>query len=152
METYISLFKKYPNVFPRGYFRFLKSTLQKHINNDTIQYKNGVLLTWKIYKKNCGLFKKDDVKICQLINNTPGNGESSYAIIEFLTKHKRVWLQVKTDNKRAVKFYKKMGFKIVQEVKINKDNKNFNKFGKPIQGLLMNNSNLLIKMENRFSR
>ena len=129
METYIFLSKKYPNVFPSGYFRFLKSKLQKHIDNNTLQYKNGVLLTWKIYKKNYGLFKKGDVKLCQLINNIPGNGESSYAIIEFLTKYKKVWLEVKTDNERAIKFYKKMGFKIVKEIT----------FGKTRQGLLMNN-------------
>ena len=30
MDEYISLFKLYPDVFPSGYFKFLKSSLQKH--------------------------------------------------------------------------------------------------------------------------
>ena len=117
MDEYISLFKLYPDVFPSGYFKFLKSSLQKHIDSKTLIYKNGVLLTYKIYKKNTKRYKKGQVKICQLINKNPGNGESQKIVKEFLKQD--TFLEVKADNNRAITFYNKLGFRQVGSIFFN---------------------------------
>jgi hypothetical protein len=124
MEEIIKIFKQYPKIFPRGYFRFLKRTLREKFENKEIIFKNGVVLTWKKYKVNPGKytkynFKKGDIKINHLVNKNQGNGEAKKIFIKFLEKHKdkNLLLDVRTNNKRAIKFYKKNGFKKVGKTK-----------------------------------
>lgn len=134
VKEYEAIFKQYPNVFPSGYFRFLKARLQKHIQNHTLIYKNGVLLTWIVYKNSVKktpkcIIKKGDVKLDQIVNKNQGNGAAKKVIEEFLEKFKtnRIWLEVRDDNKRAIQFYKDRGFKKMDNIS----------FGKDIGGLIM---------------
>ena len=120
----VSIFKQYPNIFPRGYFRFLESNLEERIKNKEIIFKNGVVLTWKIYKKNPGRYKnlniqKGDVKIHQFVNKNEGNGKAKKIFLAFLNKHNKtnIVLDVRSNNKRAIRFYKKNGFKKVGNTK-----------------------------------
>ena len=75
------IFKLYPDIFPRGYYRYFGISMREKIKNKEIIFKNGVVLTWKIYKKDPGMYKKfklekGDLKINQLVNKNQGNGKA----------------------------------------------------------------------------
>ena len=124
VKKYIKIFQQYPKVFPSGYFRFLGARLQNHIDNKTLIYKNGVILTWIKYQKTVKKSKKciikpGDVKLDQIVNKNQGNGAAKQILLEFLKKHEknRIWLEVRNNNKRAIRLYKKNGFKKVCNIK-----------------------------------
>lgn len=128
------IFKQYPDIFPRGYYRFFETSMRKKLENKEIIFKNGVILTWKLYKRDPGKNKpmnKGDLKINQLVNKNQGNGMAKKIFVAFLKKHKdkNIFLDVKKDNKRAIQFYKKNGFKKIGTTK----------FGN-IQGIIMKKS------------
>lgn len=128
------IFKQYPDIFPRGYYRFFETSMRKKLENKEIIFKNGVILTWKLYKRDPGKNKpmnKGDLKINQLVNKNQGNGMAKKIFVAFLKKHKdkNIFLDVKKDNKRAIQFYKKNGFKKIGNTK----------FG-DIQGIIMKKS------------
>tara|TARA_B100000963_G_C22350724_1_gene547116 strand:+ start:148 stop:576 length:429 start_codon:yes stop_codon:yes gene_type:complete len=112
----INLFKLYPDIFPSGYFRFLKKTLIEKINSNQLIYKDGVLLTWTKYKKKTKIspnitINKEEIKINQLINKNQGNKMAKKIFTDFLKTHKtNMYLIVKKDNKRAINFYIKNKF------------------------------------------
>ena len=132
----IKIFQQYPEIFPRGYFRFLGARLQNHIDKKTIIYKKGVILTWIKYQKtvkkskDC-IIKPGDVKLDQIVNKNQGNGAAKKIILAFLKKHKdtRIWLEVRSNNRRAIRFYEKNGFKSVGSCII--------KFGVDMKGVMM---------------
>ena len=122
----IKIFKQYPKIFPRGYFRFLPAVLEKHIKDKTLIYKNGVVLTYTKYKKRPNKYAKygiegGDVKIHQFLNKNPGNGKKS-TFKKFINKHKKsnFVLEVMKNNRRAIKFYNKNGFRKVGNTKFGK--------------------------------
>ena len=124
VKKYIKIFQQYPKIFPSGYFRFLGARLQNHIDKKTLIYKNGVILTWVKYQKTVKKSKKciikpGDVKLDQIVNKNQGNGAAKKILLEFLKKHEknRIWLEVRKNNKRAIRFYKKNGFKKVCNIK-----------------------------------
>ena len=124
VKKFIKIFQMYPDVFPKGYFRFLAIRLQNHIDKKTLIYKNGVLLTWIQYKKTVKktpkcIIKPGDVKLDQIVNKKQGNGAAKKITLEFLKKFKneKIWLEVRKNNKRAIRFYKKNGFKSVCNIK-----------------------------------
>ena len=126
MEEIVKIFQQYPNVFPSGYFRFLKGTLREKFQNKEIIFENGVVLTWKKYKVNPGKyakynFKKGDIKINHLVNKNQGNGEAKKIFLQFIEKHKdkNLLIDVRTNNQRAINFYKKNGFEQVGETTFN---------------------------------
>ena len=81
-------------------------------------------MTWTKYQKTV---RKDSkcvilpghIKINQLVNKTQGNGKAKDIFLKFIKKHNKntLWLEVRKDNTRAIKFYKKNGFKKVCETK-----------------------------------
>ena len=119
----IDIFKLYPDVFPGGYYRFLKGRLNDKILKNELIYKNGVVLTWTKYKRKTKIspdvsILKDEIKINQLVNKNQGNGMAKKIFQDFLNKHKTTfYLDVKKDNKRAIDFYKKNNFVVVGEKK-----------------------------------
>ena len=134
IQEIIDIFKQYPDIFPSGYFRFLPATLDKHDKNGTLIYKNGVVLTYTKYKKTVNKYKKykikpGDVKLNQLVNKNQGNGKAKKIFLAFMKKHKdsNLLLDVLGNNKRAIKFYKKNGFKKIADTK----------FGKKMKGIVM---------------
>lgn len=134
IKKYEAIFKQYPEVFPSGYFRYLKIRLQKHIENKTLIYKNGVILTFVVYQKSQKktpkiTIQKGDVKLDQIVNKNQGNGAAKGVVEEWLKKYedKRVWLEVRSDNKRAIGFYKDRGFKKMDDIS----------FGKDLSGIIM---------------
>tara|TARA_B100001063_G_C16665234_1_gene503256 strand:+ start:553 stop:1083 length:531 start_codon:yes stop_codon:yes gene_type:complete len=124
IKKMVKIFQLYsPEIFPRGYFKFLQGNLQERINNKELIFKNGVILSWKVYKnvpskyKKIGL-KKGDIKINHLVNKNQGNGAAKKIFLKFLknNKDKNLILIVYKNNKRAMRFYKKNGFKRVGKV------------------------------------
>ena len=123
----IKIFKQYPKIFPSGYFRFLPAVLDKHIKDKTLIYKNGVVLTYTKYKKRPNKYAKygiegGDVKIHQFLNKNQGNGKAKPMFKKFIKKHKKsnFVLEVMKNNKRAIKFYNKNGFRKVGNTKFGK--------------------------------
>lgn len=118
------IFQQYPKIFPSGYFRFLAARLENHINKNTLWYRNGVVLTWIKYQKTVNkndkcIIKPGDVKLDQIVNKNQGNGAAKKVVMQFLKKFEknRVWLEVRANNKRAIRFYRKNGFKKVCNIK-----------------------------------
>ena len=125
VKEIVKIFQQYPDIFPSGYFKFLSGVIDKHKKNKTLIYKNGVVLTWTEYKKTVNkgsqkcTIQKGDIKINQLVNKNEGNGKAKKIFLKFLEKYKNkpLWLEVREDNKRAIKFYKKNKFKMVCNTK-----------------------------------
>ena len=124
VKKLIKIFQQYPEIFPSGYFRFLGARLQNHIDKKTLWYKNGVILTWIKYQKTVKkkpkcIIKPGDVKLDQIVNKEQGNGAAKKIVLQFLEKFKkdRIWLEVRANNKRAIRFYKDRGFKKVCNIK-----------------------------------
>ena len=118
------IFQQYPKIFPSGYFRFLAARLENHINKNTLWYRNGVVLTWIKYQKTVKktpkcIIKPGDIKLDQIVNKNQGNGAAKKVVLQFLKKFEknRIWLEVRANNKRAIKFYKKNGFKNICKIK-----------------------------------
>ena len=79
VDEIINIFKQYPNIFPGGYFRFLKGRLSDKIKKNEIIFEKGVILTWTKYKRKTKIsptvsILKGDIKINQLVNKNQGNG------------------------------------------------------------------------------
>lgn len=131
VKEIVKIFQQYPDVFPRGYFRFLSGTLDKHEKNGTLIYRNGVVLTYTKYKVNRSdmykkfKVKKGDIKINQLVNKNQGNGKAKKVFLSFLKKHKKtdLILDVRSNNKKAIRFYRKNGFKKIADTSFGKDMK-----------------------------
>lgn len=130
----IDIFKLYPDVFPGGYFRFLKAKITNKIEKNEIIYENGVILTWTKYKRKTKIsptvsILKGDIKINQLVNRYQGNGMANKILSTFINNNNgtTLYLDVKADNERAINFYKKNNFKVIGE----------KLFGKNMKGLIM---------------
>lgn len=125
IKKFEKIFKQYPDVFPKGYFRYFETSMRNKIKNKEVIYKNGVILTWKKYKKTPGgMYKKlklkpGDVKLNQLVNKNQGNGMAKKVFVSFLKKFQKndIYLDVRLDNKKAIRFYKKNDFKKVGNTK-----------------------------------
>ena len=122
VQELINIFKIYPEVFPGGYFRFLKGRLCNKIDKNELIYKDGVVLTWTKYKRKTKIspnisILKDEIKVNQLVNKNEGNGVAKYIFSTFINNHSEttLYLDVKADNTRAIEFYKKNNFTIVGE-------------------------------------
>ncbi len=124
IKEIVKIFQQYPDIFPRGYFRFLSGNLEKHEQNGTLIYKNGVVLTYTKYKKRVNKYKKykikkGDVKLNQLVNKNQGNGKARTIFLAFMKKHSNanLLLDVRADNKKAIRFYRKNGFNKIADTK-----------------------------------
>lgn len=118
------MFKLYPTVFPPAYFRFLKASLEEAIKKGTYQYSNGVLMTWKQYKRSGSIkgkvkYKAGDYLLEKMVTERPGNGLSSQYLQSFFDNDVGTgtcYLKVAADNQRAIRFYQKHGFKEVAKI------------------------------------
>ena len=124
IKSLTKIFQQYPDIFPSGYFRFLGARLQNHMDKKTLWYKNGVILTWIKYQKTVKktpkcIIKPGDVKLDQIVNKNQGNGAGKKLLSQFLRKFEknRIWLEVRANNKRAIRFYRDRGFKKVCNIK-----------------------------------
>ena len=88
-----------------------------------------MVLTYTKYKVSVNKYKfkikPGDIKINQIVNKNQGNGHAKKIFLSFLKKHKKanLILDVRSNNKKAIRFYKKNGFKKIDETKFGKDMK-----------------------------
>ncbi len=130
VNEWYQIFRKYPDIFPDAYFRFLKANLEESAVKGTYIYTKGVLLTYKQYKKSTVHAKANDFSLEKMVSVNPGNGVAKIVMKKFLTmlpKESTCYLKVASHNARAICFYKKHGFKTVKKID----------FGERIPGLLM---------------
>lgn len=116
IDELVSLFKLYPDVFPSGYFRYLKTNLQQSIAKETYIYRDGVLLTYKRYSRSHPPALKGDYLLDKLVSKEPGNGKAQEVLSEFLLVKdaSNCYLKVKATNARAIAFYQRNGFRIIK--------------------------------------
>jgi hypothetical protein len=119
IQEWYDIFRKYPEVFPDAYFRFLKANLETSYKNGTYIYKNGVLLTWKTYQKTTDYAKPGDYALEKMVSKNPGNGKAQQIMEKFLSSMSpgsTCYLKVAANNTRAIAFYKRNGFKKISKL------------------------------------
>ena len=117
-EVY-SIFHKHKEIFPHIRFDYL----QRKINSGCCVYDDGVVITYTIYKRKNrigeNVANKGDVMLHQIVNADPSNGNSRKVLERFFehtVEGKPVWLTVRSDNDRAINFYKKMNFEVMGDI------------------------------------
>jgi hypothetical protein len=114
-DTIKNIFKKHRDVFP--YLRF--DSLKNKIEEGKVVYDTGVVITYNKYKRKQKLgnvqAKMGDIVIQEIVKGEDGSVVDVFArFVDFVNED--VWLTVRRDNKRAKKFYDKVGMKVVGEV------------------------------------
>ena len=118
-EVY-GIFAQYEDVFPHIRFDYV----QRKIETGRCVYEDDVVITFTVYKRKQRIGDnnhalKGEVMIHQIVNANPSNGKSSDVLqrfFEYTVEGKTVWLTVRSDNERAIKFYGKVGFKDVGNI------------------------------------
>ena len=118
IDEWVSLFKLYPDIFPKGYFKFLKVNLSVALANGTYIWDDGVLLTYKRYKRKGKFANTGDYLIEKLVTDKPGSGSASMIMERFLFAIEgfTCYVKVRTSNARAIRFYLKHGFTLYEVV------------------------------------
>jgi len=109
LKPLINIMKCYPDVFsPGNYIRFMYPTFKMCIDNNTIIFKNNVILTWKVCSDN-------SIKLMQLVSKYPNEGHGGAIFRDFLKTFdkKHIWLKVAVNNTGAIRFYKRHNFSVV---------------------------------------
>jgi len=91
------------------------------IENENIIVENNVLITYQVYKKKTKLgnvfAEKNDVILHQISNKNFGSGSAEIVIKRFFDYVKsNVFLSVRSENKRACRFYKKVGMDCIGKI------------------------------------
>jgi hypothetical protein len=114
-----AIFRKFKDIFPHMRFDYL----QRKIDKGECVYKDGVAITYTVYKRKNKIGRcmanKGDAVIHQIVNENPSNGKSRDVLCDFLEQTvpgRTVWLSVRENNDRACGFYKKMNFKLKGEI------------------------------------
>ena len=102
-------FKYFFNITLQGVSKNIidENTTQPKFNNKNVY--NGIVFGKKVFTDEYGF----------RVNKNQGNGAAKKITLQFLKKFEkdRIWLEVRANNKRAIKFYKKNGFKKVCNIK-----------------------------------
>lgn len=111
------LFTKHKDFFPHIRYDYVKRKLEA----DEFIYDDGVVILYSKYKRNSRtgnvLMKKGDYIIHQIVNEFPGNGKTSEVFHNFVNNIETdIYLTVRDENARAIRFYEKMGFVKAGEV------------------------------------
>ena len=114
-----AIFAQHKDVFPHIRFDYL----QRKIDSGSCVYEDDVVITYNVYKRKQRIGDnyavKGEVMLHQIVNANPSNGKSSDVLqgfFEHTVEGKTVWLTVRSDNKRAIKFYEKIGFEDMGDV------------------------------------
>jgi len=122
--------------YPRVMSFFADKNIFPHIRSDKIRtlianqnviIENNVLITYQVYKKKTHLgnvfAEKYDVILHQIVNKNFASGNAEKVINRFFDYVKsNVFLSVRSENKRACRFYEKVGMKEVGKITWGSDN------------------------------
>ena len=116
-EVY-SIVSQYKDIFPHVRYDYIN----RKINANRCILDSGVTMTFTIYRRaqQVGIdnrrhrirAEKGDIMIHQVASKNAGDGNAKIVFEKFLKqdfKGRRIWLQVRQDNERAIKFYEKIG-------------------------------------------
>ena len=105
------------NIFPH----IRTDNIKELISNDNVILEKDVLITYQVYKKKTHLgnvfAEKYDVILHQIVNKNFASGNAEKVINRFFDYVKsNVFLSVRSENKRACRFYEKVGMKEVGKI------------------------------------
>ena len=117
----VNIFKANKKLFPH----IRPDEIDRLIRSDACVYDSGVVIMFTIYKRNnlIGniLAPKGSCTLKQMLNTQIGNGNAQLVLDKFLTFINRdVYLSVRADNLRAIRFYEKNNFIKIGSVAWNK--------------------------------
>ena len=133
LEEIMNVFKQYGDTFPH----IRKDKIETMIEFHNVIWEEGVLITYNHYKrkqkvammskKNRVLSayeaQKGDCILHQIAAKNQGDGSGKRVFERFIkyNKGRDIVLSVRTENDRAIKFYKKNGFIKVSDIEWGKD-------------------------------
>ena len=133
LEEIMDVFKQYGDTFPH----IRKDKIETMIEFHNVIWEEGVLITYNHYKrkqkvammskKNRVLSayeaQKGDCILHQIAAKNQGDGSGKRVFKRFIeyNKGRDIVLSVRTDNDRAIKFYKKNGFIKVSDIEWGRD-------------------------------
>jgi len=110
-------FAKYKSIFPhiRG------DRIAIEINAGNVIYEDGVVVVFKVYKRQTQLgsvmIQPGEAKIAQIFNMNEDNGQAKLVMNKWISKvATTVYLTVRGDNERAIRFYELNGFSRVGRI------------------------------------
>lgn len=112
------IFRKYKEIFPH----IRQDYLKRMIAADNVIYKDGVVIVFQKYKKKTKLgdytAERGTYILHQIVNANAGNGKTDEVFQDFLNKviddeSPGIVLTVRTNNKRACKYYEQCSFEKV---------------------------------------
>ena len=118
-ETAMSFFKENRKVFPH----VRSDKIKRQIRDHQVILENDVVITYQIYKRkvhlgptgsalgvNGAVASKGDCILHQIVAKVKGNGSATEVIENFFDEvDTNVFLTVRADNERAIRFYHKIG-------------------------------------------
>ena len=118
LDEIMDVFKQYKEIFPH----IRKDKIQTMIENDNVVWEEGVLITYNHYrrKQKVGTYEaqKGDCILHQIAAKNQGDGSGKRVFEHFLhfNRGRDVVLSVRSENDRAIKFYKKYNFIKVSDI------------------------------------
>lgn len=113
-EEIKGLFKKHKDIFPHVRF----DRLWNKINKGQVIYEDGVLITYVIYKRKgyMGDFTilKGECVLNQIISTSGKGSEILKKFFDYVQTN--VFLSVRDDNDKAIKFYEKNGMEEIGKI------------------------------------
>jgi len=116
-DNVMSYFKHHKSVFPH----IRTDKVMGQIKKQNVILENGVLITYGIYKKKTNLgntfANKHDAILHQIATKGVGKGNAVLVINDFFAYMGRnVFLTVREENTRAIKFYEKVGMTCIGNI------------------------------------
>ena len=123
LDEIMDVFKQYKDVFPH----IRSDKIQRMIESENLVWEEKVLITYNHYQRRqrVGTYEaqKGDCILHQIAAKNQGDGSGKRVFERFIkyNKGRDIVLSVRTENDRAIKFYKKNGFIKVSDIEWGKD-------------------------------
>ncbi len=110
-EMVCAVFKKYKSIFPH----IRQDYIFNMIKTGKCWYENGIIIMFNQYKRNNKIGNVTapigSFTIKQIVNENIGNGNTTTVLENFIRyANKDIYLSVRKDNTRAIRFYQKNNF------------------------------------------
>jgi len=114
LDRVYKMFMLYKEIFPH----IRKDYLERYIKKGEVILQKGVVIVFHRYIKGVHLgtayISKGHYILHQIVANIPGNGNAGMVLSKFIKyTDAPIWLTVRKDNERAIRFYEKHGFREV---------------------------------------